>query len=162
MAKRYFDAELLPEVAFNARSGIRQHATFKYALVDSTAWWVQAHTLESVAARLDSLFGAAYSCGPYLDIWGVDPGNRIFLYRNENLIESMLIRFDMENVDTIFMNDVCGLACVLECKLRIVDTQETVTPNLWALWSAIRGSDLAHVETSADSRTVMAILNSAP
>jgi hypothetical protein len=160
MDKWFCDAELIPTAALDTDSFAGASA-FEPSSADPVDAWASMILPEGFESELDILLERADAWSPDIDVWGSEFGSRVFLYRSGNLIQSLLVRFDLKLVDTIFLGRICDLASDLGCRFLLLDSGRTVEPTLQALVAALHPSaQLVH--GSAIAAPPAAALESSP
>ena len=136
MIKNHLDAVLLPTALIETCLSGPSRPIALAALHPAHAW-AGGPLLQALPARLDAILERGEGSGPNIDVWGVEPGNRIYLYRNRKHVQSVLIRFDLSVVDMIFAIDACNLAEQLSCCFVFVDAGRAIEPSVDLLVAAL-------------------------
>ena len=123
MAVWQFDVILVPHAALAAR--LDEFASVEPIgwLTDTERaqpWWTDRQPVPGVFSALDALLARSTESADRIQ-WGTDDGNRVDVLLESGKIEEILVRIDLREPDTPFIDGITELAANLGCDFVTTD-----------------------------------------
>ena len=140
MATWQFDIALVPIAALAADPDLLAKSVTADG-IESGPWWSEYREESDLEDKLNQILPKGKSWHDDLSVWGDEEGNRIDLFRDKGVLESLSVRIDARVDKADFLDAVCALAKHCECKFYGYESGSLIEPEPLALRAALEGSN---------------------
>ena len=147
MAIWQFDIAVVPISALAADPNLFANSVTPDG-IETASWWADFSEEPLLDNELGEILPKSDSWHDNLSVWGDEDGDRIDLFREKGVLESLSIRIDARGGSPDFLEAICSLATLRECKFYGYESASLIEPTPLCLRTAIRDSGASKFVTN--------------